>query len=56
MTKPKPITGSKIYKGSATKNPEKRGTKSQARKMLAIKNVYNDFAKVLLTPMSWISL
>ena len=45
MTKPKPITGSKIYKGSATKNPEKRGTKSQARKMLAIKNVYNDFCQ-----------
>lgn len=41
--KPKPITGSKIYKGSVSPDPAKRGTRSQSRKMLAVKNIYNDF-------------
>lgn len=41
--KPKPITGSKIYKGSVSPNPERRGSRSQVRKMMAVKSVYNDF-------------
>lgn len=43
MTKPKSLKGTKICKGCVSPNPERRGTRSQARKMLAIKNVYNDF-------------
>ena len=45
MSRTKPITGSKTYKGSVSPNPERRGTRSQARRMLAIKNVYNDFCQ-----------
>ena len=41
----KSLKGTKKYQGSVSKNPEKRGSKSQARKMLAIKNVYNDFCQ-----------
>lgn len=44
-TKPKSLKGTKIHKGSVSKNPEKVGTRSQARRMLAIKNVYNDFCQ-----------
>lgn len=38
-----PTVAYKNYQGSVSKNPEKRGTRSQARKMMAVKNVYNDF-------------
>ena len=43
MTKPKSLKGTKIYKGSVSPNPEKRGTRSQVRRMMAVKSVYNDF-------------
>ena len=43
MTKPKSLKGTKIYKGSISPNPERRGTRSQVRKMMAVKSVYNDF-------------
>lgn len=43
MTKPKSLKGTKIYKGSISPNPERRGTRSQVRRMMAVKSVYNDF-------------
>ena len=43
MTKPKSLKGTKIYKGSVSPNPERRGTRSQVRRMMAVKSVYNDF-------------
>ena len=43
MTKPKSLKGTKIYKGSISPNPEKVGTRSQIRRMNAVKSVYNDF-------------
>ena len=45
MTKPKSLKGTKICKGCVSPDPAKRGTRSQARKMLAIKKVYNDFCQ-----------
>lgn len=43
MTKPKSLKGTKIYKGSVSPNPAKRGTRSQVRRMMAVKSIYNDF-------------
>ena len=43
MTKPKSLKGTKVYKGSVSPNPAKRGTRSQVRRMMAVKSIYNDF-------------
>ena len=43
MTKPKSLKGTKTYKGSVSPNPAKRGTRSQVRRMMAVKSIYNDF-------------